>query len=95
MNTNNDKGGAIAQEFAWLLLYLASTFVWGIAVAVSLYADWLPWYAVVLLFALLVALIAIRVSSLPALFKRAAGYCLPFYGGFLCFFCPSWGDSGD
>lgn len=84
MNTNNDKGGAIAQECAWLL-YLTSTLVWGVAIAASLYADWLPWYAIVLLFALLVVLITIRVSSLPTPFKRAAGYCLPFYGGYLLY----------
>lgn len=84
MNTN-DKGEAIAQECAWLLLYLTSTLVWGVAVAVSLYADWLPWYTIVLLFVLLVALTAIHMSPLPASLKRAAGYCLPLYGGYLLY----------
>lgn len=84
MNTN-DKGEAIAQECAWLLLYLTSTLVWGVAVAVSLYADWIPWYTIVLLFVLLVALTAIHMSPLPASLKRAAGYCLPLYGGYLLY----------
>lgn len=83
MNTN-DKGEVLAHECAWLLLYLASTIVWGAAIAVAICTDWLPWYSIVLIFILLLALIAVCASSsMPALLKRAAGYCLPLYGGYL------------